>query len=199
MFPPPVARRDASWRTEGRRRRWWWRWAGPVGGDRATAAPADVVLHVTSCARVPARQFADGQRAVVTVYANIGVHVVWADGVAATAVADGSLHLDVIFLTAAMADRKQPKTAGFGQASYLTKRAYIFCERVLAHAQATGSDPGRVLGLVLAHEIGHMLLPEHSHTVLGLMKAEWIGTITAIPEFLPEQAATIRTLLSERR
>jgi hypothetical protein len=30
------------------------------------------------------------------------------------------------------------------------------------------------------------------------MKAGWIGTITAIPEFLPEQAATIRTLLAAR-
>ncbi len=126
------------------------------------------------------------------------MQVVWADGVAATAPADGALHLDVILLTAAMADRQQPHTASFGQASRVTKRAYIFCERVLAHAHSTGSDPGRVLGLVLAHEIGHMLLPEHSHTGLGSMKAAWIGTISAIPEFLPEQAATIRTLLSAR-
>jgi len=97
-----------------------------------------------------------------------------------------------------MAKRRQPDTDAFGQASHMTKRAYIFCERVLAHAQATGSDPGRMLGLVLAHEIGHMLLPGHGYTAVGLMRADWIGTITAIPEFLPEQAETIRTLLSER-
>jgi hypothetical protein len=169
-----------------------------VADGRATAAPADVVLHVTNHTRVPAGQFADARRAVVTVYANIGVHVVWAEGVAAAVPADGALHLDVILLTAAMADRQQPNTAAFGQASRATKRAYIFCERVLAHAFATGTDPGRMLGLVLAHEIGHMLLPEYSHTAVGLMRAEWIGTISAIPEFLPEQAATIRTLLSAR-
>ena len=56
----------------------------------------------------------------------------------------------------------------------------------------------RVFGLVLAHEIGHMLLPRYSHTALGLMKAGWVGAISAIPEFLPEQAATIRTLLAAR-
>ena len=169
-----------------------------VAGGQTTAASADVVLHVTSRAQVPAGQLADARRAIVTLYANIGVHVVWAGGVAATAPADGALHLDVILLNAAMADRQQPNTAAFGQASRETKRAYIFCERVLAHANATGSDPGRMLGLVLAHEIGHMLLPTYSHTATGLMKAEWIGTINAIPAFLPEQAATIRTLLSER-
>ena len=169
-----------------------------VASGRATAAPADVVLHVTRYAQVPAGQLADARRAVVTTYENIGVHVVWADGVAASAPADGALHLDVILLTAAMADRQQPNKAAFGQASRETKRAYIFCERVLAHASATGSDPGRMLGLVLAHEIGHMLLPTYSHTARGLMRAEWTGTINAIPEFLPEQAATIRDLLSKQ-
>jgi hypothetical protein len=167
-------------------------------GARATAAPADVVLHVTNYAEVPAGQFADARRAVVAVYANIGVHVVWAGGVAASAPADGALHLDVVLLNAAMAKRQQPNADAFGQASHETKRAYIFCERVLAHAQSTGSDPGRMLGLVLAHEIGHMLLRGHSHTAVGLMRADWIGTITAIPEFTAEQAKTIRTLLSER-
>ena len=153
---------------------------------------------MTNNAQVPAGQFAEARRAVVTVYANIGVHVIWAGGVAATAPVDGALHLDVILLNAAMAKRHQPNTAAFGQASRETKRAYIFCERTLEHAHSTGTDPGRMLGLVLAHEIGHMLLPRHSHTAAGLMKAEWIGTITAIPEFLPEQAETIRTLLSKR-
>jgi len=169
-----------------------------VAGASATAAPSDVVLHVTTYTQVPARQFSDARRAVVTLYASIGVQIVWAGGVAASAPADGALHLDVILLNAAMAKRQQPNVAAFGQASHETKRAYIFCERVLDHAHLTGTDPGRMLGLVLAHEIGHMLLPRHSHTAIGLMKAEWIGTITAIPEFLPEQAETIRTLTSKR-
>jgi hypothetical protein len=95
-----------------------------------------VVLHVTAYAQVPAGQLADARRAVVTVYANIGVHIVWAGGVAATAPADGAWHLDVILLNTDMAKRKQPNTDAFGQASHETKRAYIYCERVLAHAQS---------------------------------------------------------------
>jgi hypothetical protein len=95
-----------------------------------------VVLHVTAYAQVPAGQLPDARRAVVMVYANIGVHIVWAGGVAATAPADGAWHLDVILLNTDMAKRKQPNTDAFGQASHETKRAYIYCERVLAHAQS---------------------------------------------------------------
>jgi hypothetical protein len=169
-----------------------------VAGSPATGAPADVVLHVTNYAAVPAGQFADARRAVVTLYAKTGVHLVWADGVAALALPDGARHLDVVVLNTAMADRLQSNRFTFGQASRAMKRAYIFYERAWDHALSTGTD-GRMLALVLAHEIGHMLLPRHSHTALGLMKAEWVGTISAIPAFLPEQAATIRKLRSERR
>ena len=163
----------------------------------ATAAPAAVVLHLTSYEHLPVRDIARAWQDVVDVYAKIGVHVVWVEGAAAGAPADGALHLDVILLTAGMADRIRRDVTAFGLASHVARRAYIFCTRVFAHASETGSDPSRVLGLVLAHEIGHMLLPEHSHTVSGLMMAEWAGTIHVIPDFLPAQAATIRTLLAE--
>jgi hypothetical protein len=172
-----------------------------IGGSRATAAEtadADVVLHVTSYERIPAAEMAAAQQAVVQVYGRIGVRIAWAGGVAAEATADGARHVDVIFLTAAMADRKQPNASAFGQASHVTGRAYIYPARILAHASRTSSDPELVLGLVLAHEIGHVLLPEYSHTPSGLMRAQWQGRLVAIPGFLPEQAATIRTLIAAR-
>ena len=169
-----------------------------IAGARAMAAEqgaAGVVLHVTSYERIPAGELAAAQQAVVQVYGMIGVHVAWAGGVAAEAPVDGARHVDVIFLRAAMADRKQPNARALGQASHVTGRAYIYYARVLAHATRSASDPGVVLGLVLAHEIGHVLLPEYSHASSGLMRAEWNGRIVAIPGFLPEQAATIRTTL----
>ncbi len=172
---------------------------GVLAGVRTSAASAEVVLHVTNNAQVPAGQFAEARRAVVTVYANIGVHVIWAGGVAATAPADGALHprRDSLECRDDEAASTQYSRVRTGQPRDEAGCASL-CERTLEHAHSTGSDPGRMLGLILAHEIGHMLLPRHSHTAAGLMKAEWIGTITAIPEFLPEQAETIRTLLSKR-
>ena len=41
-----------------------------------------------------------------------------------------------------------------------------------------------------------MLLPVYSHTRDGIMRAEWSGHIATIPNFVPEQAAAIRSRLS---
>src|SRR5262249_47183034 len=107
---------------------------------------------------------------------------------------DGALHLNVILLSAEMTARRQPAPAPMtlGQASRETRRAFIYSARVINHAIQTGSDPSWVLALVLAHEVGHMLLPVYSHTTSGLMRPYWEGRIAAIPDFLPSQAEEIR-------
>jgi hypothetical protein len=167
--------------------------AGMVRGD------TPVVLHVTSYERIPQGELAAAQRDVIDTYRKIGVRTVWTDGVAADAEPDGALHLDVIFVTEEMAARKQPNPAAFGEAARQTRKAYIYYGRIRAHSVETRCDPGRVLGFVLAHELGHLLLPEYSHAPAGLMAAERAGRIFVVPDFLPQQAATIRAMLSEQR
>jgi hypothetical protein len=44
-----------------------------------------------------------------------------------------------------------------------------------------------------------MLLPEHSHSPSGLMRANWGGRLNRIPDFMPAQAETIRTLVAAGR
>ena len=38
-----------------------------------------------------------------------------------------------------------------------------------------GASLGRVLGHVMAHEIGHLLLGTHSHGTVGIMRPQWQG------------------------
>ena len=175
---------------------------------RAMASPGDMaplVLHVTDYAHLKTGELdlkpgdlLEAKRLATAVYARIGVRVVWADGCAAGAAPDGALHLDVILLSAEMTARRQPAPAPmtFGQASRETRRAFIYSARVINHAIQTGSDPSWVLALVLAHEVGHMLLPVYSHTTSGLMRPYWEGRIAAIPDFLPSQAEEIRSRLA---
>ena len=177
-------------------------------GGRAMASPGDVaplVLHVTDYTHLKTRELAmkpgdllEAERLATEVYARIGVRVVWTDGCAAGAAGDGALHLDVILLSAEMTARRQP-TPGpmtFGQASRETRRAFIYSARVINHAIQTASDPRWVLALVLAHEVGHMLLPQYSHSTSGLMRPYWEGRIVAIPDFLPSQGEEIRSRLT---
>jgi hypothetical protein len=159
-------------------------------------AAAMVVLHLTTYQQVPTRELAAAQHDVVEVYARIGVTVAWTEGAAAKAQADGARHLDVVLLTPEMATRVNANRAVFGQASHVTRRAYIFYGRAIAHARETGSNPARVLGVVMAHEVGHMLLPGDSHAPFGLMKASWEGAILSLPPLLPDQARIIKATLS---
>lgn len=58
-----------------------------------------------------------------------------------------------------------------GQAAHLTGRAYIFSHRVARIAINYKTSVGYVLGKVIAHEVGHLVLPEHGHSKTGIMSA----------------------------
>lgn len=155
---------------------------------------ATVVLHVTDVRPKHAGVPAVVQEAVNNVYADIGVRLLWVDGPSTRSVPDGATHVDVILLTAA-SDRSDADTTVLGKASPETKRVYVFYSRVVKYSMQSGSLPAPVFALVLAHELGHALLPRPSHARSGLMRAQWTGRILWVPAFAPQQAATIRTLL----
>jgi hypothetical protein len=55
---------------------------------------------------------------------------------------------------------------------------------------------GELLGLVLAHEIGHVLLPENSHSAVGIMKPGFgVGKDVGL-RFTAAQGHSIRQTLS---
>ena len=58
-------------------------------------------------------------------------------------------------------------TGGFGTA------AMVFMDRVIRKAAATKISTIRLLGCVMAHEAGHLLLGMNSHSNYGLMSANW--------------------------
>ena len=170
-----------------------------TSGRGAAARPPDaptVVLHVMDYVHVPVDELQEAQTLAAEVYTRIGVRLVWTDGFAAGAVGDGARHLDVVILTPEMTKARKAKPGALGAASHETRHAFIYYQRAVDHAIETLSDPRRVLGLVFAHETGHMLLPTYSHSESGLMRAEWEGRLPKIPDFLPSQAAEIRRELT---
>jgi hypothetical protein len=167
--------------------------------EAGTDAPLKLVLHVADHAAVPADILRPAQKTAAQVYARIGVSVEWTDGWATLASDDGAAHLDVVFLAPHMPGYQESAPTEFAKASHVTRRAYIFFGRVLEYARATLSDPARVLALVLAHEVGHMLLPDQGHTNGGLMRAEWRGRLFDVPSLSRSQGATIRHRLTARR
>jgi len=51
--------------------------------------------------------------------------------------------------------------------------ATVFADRIAAAAERVGVNHGTLLGRVMAHEIGHLLLGIDYHGPAGVMRAEW--------------------------
>jgi hypothetical protein len=51
--------------------------------------------------------------------------------------------------------------------------ATVFADRISATAARVGGDEGTLVGLVLAHEVGHLLLGQNYHGDAGVMRANW--------------------------
>jgi len=80
--------------------------------------------------------------------------------------------------------------------------ADVFWKRAQAFDPDSSSRLDRILGSVMAHELGHLLLGRHSHSVTGVMRAHWgsnelrcinMGALY----FLPEQGKRMRTRIAE--
>jgi hypothetical protein len=79
----------------------------------------------------------------------------------------------------------------------------IVCDRVEETAKNSECPPSKILGLMIAHEIGHALLGPDSHSPTGIMRPLWraddfrMATRQSL-RFEDEQVAQIHSNLSKR-
>lgn len=77
--------------------------------------------------------------------------------------------------------------------------ATVFFDRV--EEVTKGGPVAPVLGNVMAHELGHLLLGQNAHTLQGIMRANWSRGFMKLAQrgllnFSPEQAEVIRSHVS---
>ena len=80
----------------------------------------------------------------------------------------------------------------------------VYFDAVLDVARRYGQPVGKILGIALAHEIGHVLLPPPSHSAAGIMQPAWEGdalrhAVDGDIAFTGQQAALIRDRLMRHR
>jgi predicted SprT family Zn-dependent metalloprotease len=74
--------------------------------------------------------------------------------------------------------------------------------RIALRTQGAPKDAtSRILGHVMAHEMGHLLLPANSHSQSGVMHADWdseqlLRMVKGLLQFTPEQGELIRSHVS---
>lgn len=146
--------------------------AGGTSGaaDRATLT---AVLHVVDLAGTDREDFARARAEAQRIFDDTGVRLVWVDiaqGPAARA-CEG-LNLYVSFLSPFLVRQRARQGGGeivLGSASPSAGHAFIYSEHVGELASRRRIDEGVLLGRVIAHEVGHLLLGGHDHSRTGLM------------------------------
>jgi hypothetical protein len=80
----------------------------------------------------------------------------------------------------------------------------LYFDAVTDVARRYGSPRGEVLGLALAHEMGHVLLPPPSHSSSGIMQPSWEGddlrhVLFGDATFTDRQVLAMRSRLASRQ
>jgi hypothetical protein len=153
---------------------------------------------------------AGGREAVARIFNRLDVQVVWLDR-QPPACRPGALdNLDAqrdwlrslfmirLVATAATPRANVPSAAALGFAIPGTRVASVIYPRVEQLARESGSDAAMVLGHVMAHELGHLLLRQSSHSVAGLMQGRFDAVVAQQGRLLfgDEEASAIRARLS---
>jgi hypothetical protein len=94
-----------------------------------------------------------------------------------------------------MADRL-PQTV-MGHAGIAARRVYVFFDRIVENTAR--ENRAVMLGRVMAHELGHVLIGESGHSVDGIMQAHLNLDALLSPPLLAEQAQAIRNRLQSAR
>jgi hypothetical protein len=149
--------------------------------ESATESPLRLPLHVYDYAGVPPDARAAAAEVTRHIYAAIGVEIVWVDRCplrcqvafsrqAETDTTSGNMMVTI--LPEAMTYREFPaKVMGFAPEE--SSVAYAFFGRIRTFAYDRDLLVGILLGHVIAHEVGHILLRD-GHAPKGLMRADWV-------------------------
>jgi len=177
-----------------------------------SAAEQIITVQIQDHAHVPAASLSSATAMVTRMYERIGVRIKWTkvvrwEGGHASfdhreATSDAAIgQLTVIVLNPKMAARGHvaPGVLGFAAVpdEGMGRIAYAIYDRVRSIALEVPTNESDLLGFVMAHEIGHLMLPRGSHSRSGLMKSDWdirdLGRVDLQKlQFSELQAAQIR-------
>ena len=197
----------------------------------ADDSPREVTVQIHDYVHLPPASLAAASDVVTGIYKSIGVRTDWLMPMRQEPFGGGSpsnhgagspshgsparsdppygpiAQLTIIVLTPAMTERGHIPEGILGFAAVapgggIGRIAYVVYDRVEQQASSGGIDETNLFGLVMAHEMGHLLLGPGSQSDSGLMKGYWdrddlrrFRIIT--PQFSPREAEGIRAALGE--
>jgi hypothetical protein len=164
----------------------------PRSPAQARAKPAQdlpVRVRTYTYANLPPGALVHAQRVAATILGRTGVQTAWEDCRVVTEAAPGAVTCDrssgiaisdanILLVNRFPSEAKisGARTLGFAilsEESGPADQAYISLPNVAKLSNDQKAPLELVLGLVFAHEIGHLLLGQHEHAPTGLMRPYW--------------------------
>jgi len=126
-------------------------------------------LQMDDTAGVPVAILKKSQDQVARIFAAVGVGVEWTET---------APNITVRIVTSALAHAgRSSSVMGVALRRPGGATAQIFLKQVQDFARTYDGDVSILLAYVIAHEIGHLLLPRMPHSATGLMKGDWGRTL----------------------
>jgi hypothetical protein len=189
--------------------------AGAQASSHSTDAKA-VTVRIYNNFGVSANDLLVARAQAEAILHDAGIEVAWmdcwvgdheaADASPACHQAPGGNSLVLRLQENAAADRARYVSMGYSLVTSGREAAYlstVFPNVVWTVAHGAAIDPSPLLGLAIAHEIGHLLLNTNKHAETGLMRAGWSRTemhrhVASDWRFLGSEAATMRDAVEAR-
>ena len=171
--------------------------AAPVAGAARVPA-ATLTVHLVDLAGIPEADLEAAKAEAGSAFRHAGIDVRWATGPLPVLSAD-TAQSDVValFLVNAAQPDQRADAEVIGEAKRAVRRAYVFYNRLAAESRVHQTSGSVVLGRVMAHEIGHLLLPARTHSRFGIMRPQVDFEIATIHAFTRDQAETMRSRLDD--
>jgi hypothetical protein len=174
-----------------------------VGVDVQTAVAdnhVSVKVRVENSADVPLGVLAGARSDASRIYRAAGIDIIWVNR-DEPACCTGSRVIRVILPSLDGADQylrsEHVDKNALGEANAAARLVHIFWDRLRSSASQHGRDEAGLLGQVLAHEIGHVLLPGAAHSPTGIMQASLELQTIPVLRFTVEQSETMRSHLRQ--
>jgi hypothetical protein len=165
-----------------------------------TAKGPDITVLVFNFRQVPNETLVKAENETRRILQHAGMRVTWRDcPTAGEPCRKGAGRIFVLAVMAGPATNKFADTVS-GYAVIPNQLAVVYYDHLprLPLDLRDSSDVARVLGCVIAHEFGQLLLGARGHSVAGIMQANWgvEQTQLALMDqllFLPEEARLMQT------
>lgn len=181
-------------------------WVVLAGPSDAVAAQerSSIVVNLDDRARLPERDLSQAKVEVDRMFQAIGVEIAWVEGRlpgrvgGSHTVAGLPRHLSVTLANNLEAPSRGARGCALGLAVPALASAYVFYNRIIDESLLHPVDVTVVIGRVIAHELGHLLLLPVSHSRYGIMRADLDLGFANPARFTDDQARQIRAGIASR-